>query len=92
MPQTSVKTRKPSHNLDGWCYHTHPTASAWHLFRPLKDAVHGRKFEADDDDDVISTIKTWLCQQDKEWYWSSTHALMPQWHTTIELHTEYVEN
>jgi hypothetical protein len=45
-----------------------------------------------DDHDVISTIKTWLCQQDKEWYWSGIHALVPHWRTAIELHTEYVEN
>jgi histone-lysine N-methyltransferase SETMAR len=95
MTQTNVKTQEAISQL-GWLVLSHPSYSPglapsdFHLFRLLKDAVHGRKSESDDD--VLSTIKTWLYQQDKEWYCLDVHALAPHWHIAIELHTEVVEN
>jgi hypothetical protein len=69
MTQTSVKTQEAITQL-GWLVLPHPSYSPglapldFQLFRLLKDAVHGRKSESDDD--VVNTIKTWLRQQDKE--------------------------
>ena len=53
----------------GWKVLPHPPygpnsePSEFHLFGPLKDAVYGRKFESDDD--VVSAVRTRLCQEDK---------------------------
>jgi len=44
------------------------------------------------DDDVVSAVRTWLCQQGKEWYWSDIHTLVPHWRKAIELRGDFVEN
>jgi hypothetical protein len=38
----------------------------WHIFGAIKNAVRGVKFKTDDD--VISAVRTWLHEQDKEHY------------------------
>jgi hypothetical protein len=38
---------------------------AFHLFGPLKDALHGTRFE--DDLSVIRTVRTWLREQETSW-------------------------
>jgi histone-lysine N-methyltransferase SETMAR len=69
MTWTSVETQEAIIQL-GWLMLPHPsycpglTPLDFHLFRLLNNAVHGRKYKSDDD--ILSTIKTWLCQQDKE--------------------------
>jgi hypothetical protein len=95
MPQASITTQKAITQL-GWMVLPHPpyspslAPSDFQLFRPLKDGVPGRKFESDND--LVRTVKTWLRQQDNEWYWLGIRALVPHWHKAIELHTEFVEN
>jgi histone-lysine N-methyltransferase SETMAR len=79
-----------------WAVLLHPpyspglASSDFPLFGPLKDAVRGRRFESDDD--VVCTVRTLLRQQDKEWYQSCIHALVPRWRKAIELHGKFVEN
>jgi hypothetical protein len=46
--------------------------SDFYFSRPLKDAVCRRKFESDDD--MVNAIRTWLHQQDKDWYQLGVHA------------------
>jgi hypothetical protein len=78
------RLRNPSQNLVWQCY-PHPpyspglAPSDFHLFGPLKDAVHSTKFETDDD--VIHAVRTWLCKQDKAWYQQGVHTLVPYWYT-----------
>jgi hypothetical protein len=59
MTRTSVKTQEAIIQL-GWLVLPHPSYSPgltpldFHLFGLLNDAVH-------ESDDILSTIKTWLC-------------------------------
>jgi hypothetical protein len=48
------------------------TSSASSEF-PLKDAIHRKRFE--DDDEVITEVKRWLRQRPAEWYLEGTQAL-----------------
>ena len=40
--------------------------SDFHLFGPLKDALHGTSFE--DDESVIRTVRTRVREQETSWY------------------------
>ena len=40
--------------------------SDFHPFGPLKDALHGTRFE--DDDSVIRVVRSWLHEQETSWY------------------------
>jgi hypothetical protein len=62
----------------------------FHLFRSLKDALHGTHFE--DYNSVIEAERKWLSRQDKGWYWQGIHALVPHWCKTIHIDGDYVEN
>jgi hypothetical protein len=37
------------------------------------------------DDDVISAVRTWLHEQDKEWYRQGIHALVSHWRKAVEM-------
>jgi len=56
----------------GWTVLPHPSYSPdlaapnFHLFRDLKNVVCDTKFETNDD--VIHIVRTWLHEQDKDWY------------------------
>jgi hypothetical protein len=43
-------------------------------------------------DEVVSAIRTWFHQQDKERHQSGIYALVPSWQKTIELQGEFIEN
>ena len=63
--------------------------SDFHLFGPLKDALHGTRFE--DDESVIRAVRTWLCEQETSWYREGMHALVSRWRKAIDLDGGYVE-
>ena len=64
--------------------------SDFDLVGPLKHAVRGRKFESADD--MISAVRTWSGQRDKEWYQSGICALIRCWRKAVELRGDFVEN
>jgi hypothetical protein len=43
------------------------------------------------DDDVISDVRTWLHEQDKEWYRQGIHALVSRWRKDVEVGGDFVE-
>jgi hypothetical protein len=43
------------------------------------------------DDDVISDVKTWLHEQDKEWYRQGIHVLVSRWRKAVEVDGDFVE-
>jgi hypothetical protein len=55
----------------------------------LKDAVHGKKFE--DDEEVFYEVKRWLQQRPAEWYREGIQALTSRWRKAIDLEGDYVE-
>jgi len=63
--------------------------SDFHLFGPLKDALHGTRFE--DDESVIRAMKTWLHEQETSWYREGMHSLVLRWHTAVDIDGDYVE-
>jgi len=63
--------------------------SDFHLFGPLKDALHGTRFE--DDESVIHEVKTWLREQEMSWYREGMHALVLRWCKVIGIDGDYVE-
>jgi histone-lysine N-methyltransferase SETMAR len=76
-PHTSLRTREAITKL-GWTVLPNPpyildiTPSDFHLFGALNNAVCDVKFKTDDD--VISAVKTWLHEQDKELYCQGIHT------------------
>jgi histone-lysine N-methyltransferase SETMAR len=76
-PHTSLKTREAITKF-GLTLLPHPpyipdlAPSGFHPFGDLKNAVCGVKFKTDGN--VISTVRTWLHEQDKEWYQQGTHT------------------
>jgi histone-lysine N-methyltransferase SETMAR len=81
-PHTSLHTREAITNLQ-WTVLPHPpyssdlTGTDYHLFSPLRDAIHGKKLE--DDEEAISEVKRWMRQRPAEWY-RENHAGS---HTTV---------
>jgi histone-lysine N-methyltransferase SETMAR len=75
-PHTSLHTREAIIKHQ-WTVLPHPPYSPgmapfdYHLFSPLKDAIHGKKFE--EDEEVISEVKRWLRQRPAEWYREGIH-------------------
>jgi len=61
----------------------------FHLLGPLKDALHGRRFE--DDETVIRAVSTWLREQETSWYREGRHALVSRWRKAIDVDGDYVE-
>ena len=70
-PHTSLRTQEAIAK-SGWTVLPHPpyspglAPSDFHLFGPLKDALHGTRFE--DDDSVIRVVRSWLHEQETSWY------------------------
>jgi len=56
--------------------------SDFHLFGPLKDTLHGTRFE--DDERVIRAVMTWLCEQETSWYREGMHALFSHWRKAVD--------
>jgi len=66
-PHKSLRTEEAIGKF-GWAVLPHPpyspdlALSDFHLFGPLKDALHGTRFE--DDESVIHAVRTWLHEQE----------------------------
>jgi len=63
--------------------------SDFRLFGPLKDALHGTRFE--DDESMIHAVRTWLCEQEMSWYREGMHALVACCRKAIDVDGDYVE-
>ena len=59
------------------------------LFEPLKDALHGTRFE--DDESVIRAVRIWLLEQETSWYREGMHALVSRWRKAVDVDGVYVE-
>jgi histone-lysine N-methyltransferase SETMAR len=93
-PHTSLKTREAITKF-GWAELPHPpyspdlARSDFHLFGALKNGVCGVKFKSDED--VTSSVRTWLHEQDNERYQQGTHALVSRPHKTLEMDGDFEE-
>lgn len=45
----------------------------------------------DTDDDVICTVRTGVCEQNKAWYRLDVHTLVPCSHKAVEVDRVFVE-
>jgi len=93
LTQVYELTRQ-SPNLVGLCSSTPPYSpdlvlSVFHLFGPLKDTLHGTRFE--DDDSLIRAVKTWLHEQETSWYREGMRAFVSRWRKAVDVHGDYVE-
>ena len=66
-----------------------PAPSDFHLFGPLKDMLHGTRFE--DDESMILAVRTWLHEQETSWYREGVHALVSCWRKAVDLDGDYME-
>ena len=79
----------------GWNVLPHPpyipelAPSDFHLFGPLKDALHGARFE--DDESMIGAVRLWLLEQETSWYREAMHALVSRWRKAVGVDGDYVE-
>ena len=64
--------------------------SDFHHLGPLKDTARRKKFESYDD--LVSAVRIWMRQQNKEWYQSDAHALILRRRKTVQLRRDFVEN
>jgi hypothetical protein len=93
-PYTSLHTRQAITKLQ-WTVLPRPPHSSdldpsdYHIFSPFKDAIHGKKFE--DDEEVIYEVKRWLRQRLVEWYREGIQALTSRWRMAIDSEGDYVE-
>ena len=60
-----------------------------HLFGPLKDALRGTRF--DYDESVIRAVRTWLRDEETNWYREGIHALVSRWRKAEDVNINYVE-
>ena len=63
--------------------------SDFHIFGPLKDALCGIRFE--DDESVISAVRTCLHEQETSWNREGMHALVSRWRKAIDVDGDFVE-
>ena len=93
-PHTSLWTQEAI-TKSGWTVLPHPpytpdlAPSDFHLFGPLKDALHGTRFE--DDENVIQAVRTWLCEQETSWYREGMCALVLHWRKAVYVDGDYLE-
>nr|CAP20021.1 transposase [Eriphia verrucosa] len=59
------------------------------LFRHLKAALRGRRFE--DDEDVQHAVQEWIEQQSGDFWLSGIRSLRDKWHKCIEVEGGYIE-
>jgi len=62
--------------------------SDFHLFGPLKDALHGTRLE--EDESVTHAVRTWLREQETSWYREGMQTLSC-WCKAIDVDGDYVE-
>jgi hypothetical protein len=58
----------------------HPVYPDFNRFGSLKNAVCGTRC-----DDVVCTVKTWLCEQNKAWNWQVIHTLIPHLRKAVKV-------
>jgi transposase len=93
-PHTSLHTIEAITELQ-WTVLPHPpyspdlAPSDYHLFSPLKDAISEKKFE--DDEEVISEVKSWLRQISAERCREDLQALTSRWCKAVDSAGDYVE-
>jgi hypothetical protein len=63
--------------------------SDFHLFGPLKDALHGTRLE--EDESVTHAVRTWLREQETSWYREGMQTLVSCWCKAIDVDGDYVE-
>jgi hypothetical protein len=63
--------------------------SDFHLFRPLKYHLGGKRFA--DDEEVEMEVRKWLRQQSKDFYTAGFDALVKRWEKCINVGGGYVE-
>jgi len=56
---------------------------------PLKDALRGTRFEGDER--VIRAVRTWLREQETNWYREGMHALDSRWRKVVDVDGDNVE-
>ena len=57
--------------------------SDFRLFGPLKDALHGTRFEYDER--VIRAVRLSLREQETSWYREGMHALVSRWRKAVNV-------
>jgi len=70
-------------------YSSELAPSDFHIFGPLKDALHGTRFE--NDESVIRAVRTWPREQETSWYREGMHALVSRWRKAVDAEGNYVE-
>jgi hypothetical protein len=82
----------PSQNLVRHCYPIHLTAPSsmlrFQLIGALKNAICATKCETLDD--VVPTLKTSLCEQNKAWNWQVIRSLNPRWRKAVKVDRGFV--
>ena len=63
--------------------------SDFHLFRPLKNALRGRRFSCDDD--VKAAVHQWLCTQPKTFFADGIKKLAGHWEKCIAKQGDYIK-
>jgi len=82
-PHTTARTLETLKQLK-WEAMEHPAhrpdlaPSDFHLFRPLKNALWGRRFSCDDDD-VKAAVHQWLRAQPKTFFADGIKKLVGRW-------------
>ena len=57
--------------------------SDFHLFRHLKESLHGRAFE--DDEDVTVAVNEWIEERDQNFFLEGIKTLEQRWETCVAL-------
>jgi len=63
--------------------------SDFHLFGPLKNALRGRRFAADDE--VKAAVHDWLCSQPQTFFSNGIKKLTDRWAKCMEKKGDYIE-
>ena len=93
-PHTSLKTVEHIVHL-GWTVIPHPpyspdlAPSDFHLFRPMKDELHGQHFPSYDA--VVRAVKQWAASAGADFYECDMQALVNRWRKCIANGGDYVE-
>jgi len=93
-PHTTAHTLETLKQLK-WEVMEHPAYSPdlapsdFHLFRPLKNALWGRRFPCDDD--VKAAVHQWLHAQPKTFFADGIKKLIGRWEKCIAKQGDYIE-
>ena len=64
-------------------------SSDYHVFRSLKDSLHGQRFGCDEE--VIDTINDWFELQDKQFFVDGVNSLAHRWEKCVVFEGDYIE-